>query len=77
MFKYPELYEDKAEKLRVFTFSELRRATNGFSWLVKIWEGEFKSLYEGTIKPSDGKGEPIVVAIKKLNKDGYQVLISL
>lgn len=70
----PELYEEKAHNLRVFTFSELRQATNSFSRLLKIGEGGFGSVYKGSIKPVEGKGDPIVVAIKKLNRDGYQVL---
>lgn len=69
----PELYEEKAQSLRVFTFSELRQATNNFSRLLKIGEGGFGSVYKGTIKPDDGKGDPFVVAIKKLNRDGNQV----
>lgn len=68
----PELYEEKAHNLRVFTFSELRQATNSFSRLLKIGEGGFGSVYKGSIKPVEGKGDPIVVAIKKLNRDGYQ-----
>ncbi|CAI9770378.1 unnamed protein product [Fraxinus pennsylvanica] len=68
----PELYEEKAQSLRVFTFSELRQATNNFSRLLKIGEGGFGSVYKGTIKPVDGKGDPFVVAIKKLNRDGNQ-----
>lgn len=73
----PELYEEKAHNLRVFTFSELRQATNSFSRLLKIGEGGFGSVYKGTIKNVEGKGDPIVVAIKKLNRDGYQVLFLL
>ncbi|KAL0308703.1 UNVERIFIED_CONTAM: putative serine/threonine-protein kinase PBL19 [Sesamum radiatum] len=69
----PELYEEKAQNLRVFTFSELRQATNNFSRLLKIGEGGFGCVYKGTIKSVDGKGDPLVVAIKKLNRDGYQV----
>ncbi|XP_057510923.1 probable serine/threonine-protein kinase PBL19 isoform X1 [Actinidia eriantha] len=68
----PELYEEKAQNLRVFSFSELRRATNGFSRLLKIGEGGFGSVYKGSIKPADGVGDPIVVAIKMLNRDGFQ-----
>ncbi|KAH6824053.1 Protein kinase superfamily protein [Perilla frutescens var. hirtella] len=68
----PELYEEKAQNLRVFTFSELKQATNNFSRLLKIGEGGFGSVYKGGIKPVEGKGDPIVVAIKKLNRDGYQ-----
>ncbi|GJW64421.1 probable serine/threonine-protein kinase PBL19 [Tanacetum coccineum] len=67
-----ELYEEKAEKLRVFTYSELRQATNDFTRLRKIGEGGFGCVYKGSIKPVDGKGDPIVVAVKKLNSDGFQ-----
>ncbi|KAI3444837.1 hypothetical protein Pfo_001502 [Paulownia fortunei] len=68
----PEIYEEKAQNLRVFTFAELRQATNNFNRLVKIGEGGFGCVYKGTIKPVEGKGEPLVVAIKKLNRDGSQ-----
>ncbi|KAL6569261.1 putative serine/threonine-protein kinase pbl19 [Orobanche minor] len=75
--RIPELYEEKAHNLRVFTFSELRQATNNFNRLLKIGEGGFGCVYKGTIKrvPVQGKGdddEPFVVAIKKLNKHGFQ-----
>lgn len=73
----PELYEEKAHNLRVFTFAELRNATHNFSRLLKIGEGGFGSVYKGSIKPADGNGEQVVVAIKKLNKDGLQVRISI
>ncbi|XAR63296.1 Non-specific serine/threonine protein kinase [Bertholletia excelsa] len=68
----PALYEEKAQNLRVFSFSELRQATHGFSIRMKIGEGGFGSVYRGLIKPEDGKGEPVVVAVKTLNKDGFQ-----
>ncbi|KAK6162715.1 hypothetical protein DH2020_002556 [Rehmannia glutinosa] len=68
----PEIYEEKAHNLRVFTFAELRQATNNFNRLLKIGEGGFGCVYKGNIKPVDGKGEPFVAAIKKLNKDGSQ-----
>ncbi|XP_052170165.1 probable serine/threonine-protein kinase PBL19 isoform X2 [Diospyros lotus] len=68
----PELYEEKGQNLRVFSFSELKQATNGFSRLLKIGEGGFGSVYRGSIKPADGKGDPTVVAIKMLNRDGLQ-----
>ncbi|KAK8325909.1 hypothetical protein E1A91_A11G083700v1 [Gossypium mustelinum] len=68
----PELYEAKAHNLRVFSFSELKQATRDFNLLHKIGEGGFGSVYKGTIKPADGKGEPFEVAIKKLNKNGLQ-----
>ncbi|KAF7851358.1 hypothetical protein BT93_L4087 [Corymbia citriodora subsp. variegata] len=68
----PELYEEKAHNLRVFSFSELRQAANDFSRLLKIGEGGFGCVYKGSIKRVDRKGEPMQVAIKKLNRDGLQ-----
>lgn len=70
----PELYEEKAHNLRVFTFSELRQATHDFSRLLKIGEGGFGNVYKGSIKTAESKGDPVVVAIKKLNNDSLQVL---
>ncbi|KAI3743863.1 hypothetical protein L1987_56930 [Smallanthus sonchifolius] len=67
-----ELYEEKADKLRVFTYGELRQATNDFTRLRKIGEGGFGCVYKGSIKPVDGNGDPIAVAVKKLNRDGFQ-----
>ncbi|KAK8270580.1 hypothetical protein V6Z12_D11G207100 [Gossypium hirsutum] len=59
----------KAHNLRVFSFSELRRATRDFDPLLAIGRSSFEDVYKGTIKPADAKGEPLVVAIKKLHKD--------
>lgn len=69
-----ELYEEKAQNLRVFKFSELKQATSNFNRLLKIGEGGFGCVYKGTIKTFDGKGDPFVVAIKKLNRHGNQVI---
>ncbi|KAI7993900.1 putative serine/threonine-protein kinase PBL19 [Camellia lanceoleosa] len=68
----PEMYREKQHNLRVFSLSELRTATNDFNRLLKIGEGGFGSVYKGTIRPPDGNGDPIVVAIKKLNQHGLQ-----
>ncbi|XP_071725120.1 probable serine/threonine-protein kinase PBL19 [Rutidosis leptorrhynchoides] len=69
----PELYEENAHNLRIFTYSELRHATHDFNRMLKLGEGGFGSVYKGSIRPPDGKpGESISVAIKKLNKDGLQ-----
>ncbi|CAI9102086.1 OLC1v1000288C1 [Oldenlandia corymbosa var. corymbosa] len=67
-----ELYEEKGQYLRVFSFGDLAQATNNFNRMLKIGEGGFGSVYRGTIKPVGGKGDPTVVAIKKLNRDGFQ-----
>lgn len=71
----PELYEEKSQNLRVFSFSELKQATNGFSRLLKIGEGGFGSVYKGSINPADEQGDSTVVAIKMLNRNSFQVLI--
>ncbi|KAG9159060.1 hypothetical protein Leryth_020973 [Lithospermum erythrorhizon] len=68
----PEMYRDKQHNLRVFSPSELREATNNFSRLLKIGEGGFGSVYKARIRPPDGQGDPIIVAIKKLNTQGLQ-----
>ncbi|XP_011031999.1 PREDICTED: probable receptor-like protein kinase At5g47070 [Populus euphratica] len=68
----PELYNESEHNLQVFSFQELREATNGFNRLLKIGEGGFGSVYKGTIRPANGQGDPIVVAIKKLNNHGLQ-----
>ncbi|XP_019446025.1 PREDICTED: probable serine/threonine-protein kinase PBL19 isoform X2 [Lupinus angustifolius] len=51
---------------------ELRDATNGFNRMLKIGEGGFGSVYKGSIRPLNGQGDPIVVAIKRLNTRGFQ-----
>ncbi|KAA3469165.1 putative receptor-like protein kinase [Gossypium australe] len=68
----PELYKEKEHNLRVFSLDELRDATNCFNRKSKIGEGGFGSVYKGTIKPLNGRGDPIVVAVKKLNTHGLQ-----
>ncbi|KAM0008291.1 putative protein kinase RLK-Pelle-RLCK-VIIa-2 family [Helianthus debilis subsp. tardiflorus] len=65
-----ELYEEKGGKLRAFTYAELRQATNDFARLRKIGEGGFGCVYKGSIK--NGDGDLIAVAVKKLNRDGFQ-----
>ncbi|RWW25980.1 hypothetical protein BHE74_00029989 [Ensete ventricosum] len=70
----PDLYQEKAHNLRVFELDELRTATNEFNRMLKIGQGGFGSVYKGFIKPPDGKGERMAVAIKKLNQKGLQVI---
>uniref|UniRef100_A0A2P2NLA6 Putative receptor-like protein kinase At5g47070 n=1 Tax=Rhizophora mucronata TaxID=61149 RepID=A0A2P2NLA6_RHIMU len=67
-----ELYREKEDNLRAFSLEELREATNGFNRLLKIGEGGFGSVYKGRISPMNGRGEPVTVAIKRLNKHGQQ-----
>lgn len=69
-----ELYNERGHNLRKFSFSELRNATNNFNRSLKIGEGGFGSVYKGTIRPVGGHGDPVVVAIKKLRRNGMQVL---
>lgn len=77
-----EMYKQREQNLRVFTFSELRNATHYFNKLLEIGEGGFGKVYKGSIKIENGLGggggvdSSLVVAIKKLNKNGLQVLLS-
>ncbi|KAJ1693121.1 hypothetical protein LUZ63_009819 [Rhynchospora breviuscula] len=68
----PAMYEERAHTLRVFELDELRAATNNFNRALKIGEGGFGSVYKGFLKPLDGKGDRIVVAVKQLNQRGLQ-----
>lgn len=75
-----ELFQDfltqgRANDLRVFTFSELKSATRGFSRSLMIGEGGFGCVYWGRVKLADtGSGfQPEMdVAIKQLNRNGFQ-----
>ncbi|CAN6867261.1 unnamed protein product [Brassica oleracea] len=69
-----DLYTDREKNLRVFTYQELSEATYGFNRKLEIGEGGFGSVYKGkipTTKDSDSDS-PLVVAIKKLNRQGLQ-----
>ncbi|EPS61410.1 hypothetical protein M569_13387, partial [Genlisea aurea] len=66
----PEIYRERAQNLRVFTYDELSRATSNFSRLLKIGEGGFGCVYKGSIEEKNQ--QPVVVAIKKLNVNGHQ-----
>ncbi|XP_042380054.1 probable serine/threonine-protein kinase PBL19 [Zingiber officinale] len=68
----PDLYQEKAHNLRVFGLEELRIATSGFNRMLKIGQGGFGSVYKGFIKPPDGNGDRMAIAIKKLNPKGLQ-----
>ncbi|XP_052170578.1 probable serine/threonine-protein kinase PBL19 isoform X2 [Diospyros lotus] len=67
-----ETFEEKQRDLRVFSFSELKIATNGFDKSLKIGEGGFGSVFKATVSPSHGQGDPIVVAIKRLDEHAFQ-----
>ncbi|EPS63005.1 hypothetical protein M569_11782 [Genlisea aurea] len=67
-----EMYKEKEQNLRVFSLMELREATNNFNRLHRIGEGGFGTVYKASIKPVDGQGSPITVAIKRLNTLGMQ-----
>ncbi|KAG2261808.1 hypothetical protein Bca4012_013517 [Brassica carinata] len=68
-----DLYTERDNNLRVFTYEELSEATCGFSRKLKIGEGGFGSVYKGKIPiTGDSDSPPLVVAIKKLNQQGLQ-----
>ena len=73
------MYREKAKEhnLTVFDLKELLDATNGFNRMHKIGEGGFGSVYKGTLRPQNGRRDPIVVAIKRLNTHGFQVFLIL
>ncbi|KAJ6850606.1 putative serine/threonine-protein kinase PBL19 [Iris pallida] len=68
----PAMFEERAHGLRVFRLPELRAATNDFHRMLKIGEGGFGSVYKAFVRPADGKGDKITVAVKRLNQKGLQ-----
>lgn len=69
------LSQRRANDLRVFTFSELKWATRGFSRALVIGEGGFGCVYRGVVSVADARVAPdskIHVAIKQLNRHGFQ-----
>ncbi|OVA16516.1 hypothetical protein BVC80_399g27 [Macleaya cordata] len=67
------LSQRRSNDLRVFTFSELKLATRGFSRALMIGEGGFGCVYRGVVRISDDDPDAkLDVAIKQLNRNGMQ-----
>ncbi|WOG86780.1 hypothetical protein DCAR_0205998 [Daucus carota subsp. sativus] len=67
---YEFLGQHRANDLRVFSFSELKSATRGFSRALMLGEGGFGSVYRGVVRVDDDF--KLDVAIKQLNRKGFQ-----
>lgn len=62
----------RPSNLKVFTFAELKSATNGFSRSAKIGEGGFGCVYIGSIKSPQDPTKKVHVAVKQLGRRGLQ-----
>ncbi|KAG7536122.1 Protein kinase-like domain superfamily [Arabidopsis suecica] len=67
-----DLYTEREQNLRVFAYEELSKATYGFSRKLVVGEGGFGIVYKGKILNNGDSDPPLVVAIKKLNRQGLQ-----
>ncbi|XP_071701466.1 serine/threonine-protein kinase PCRK1-like [Rutidosis leptorrhynchoides] len=65
-------FSQRPTNLKVFAFSELKSATNGFSRSAKIGEGGFGCVYFGSIKSPQDQTIKIQVAVKQLGRRGLQ-----
>ena len=66
----------ESANVRAFSFNELRTATRNFRPDSVLGEGGFGSVFKGwvdekTLAPAR-PGTGMVIAVKKLNQDGYQ-----
>lgn len=68
------LAQRRANDLRVFTFSELKSATRGFSRALMIGEGGFGCVYRGVVRvhADEAPDSKMDVAVKQLNRNGFQ-----
>ncbi|KAG8057551.1 hypothetical protein GUJ93_ZPchr0002g26103 [Zizania palustris] len=67
------LYVERGHgQLTAFEYDELQGATNKFDRTQKLGEGGFGSVYKGFVRPPDGKGDRLAVAVKCLNQRGLQ-----
>ncbi|XP_057954195.1 serine/threonine-protein kinase PCRK1 [Malania oleifera] len=73
------LTQRRANDLRVFSFSDLKSATRGFSRALMIGEGGFGCVYRGVVKrvsaaavDDEDPDSMMDVAIKQLNRNGFQ-----
>ncbi|XP_048324234.1 serine/threonine-protein kinase PCRK1 [Ziziphus jujuba] len=74
---YEFLSQRRANDLRVFSFSELKSATRGFSRALMVGEGGFGCVFRGVVRVpedeiTDGSPSKMDVAIKQLNRSGFQ-----
>ncbi|XP_074575535.1 serine/threonine-protein kinase PCRK1-like [Curcuma longa] len=69
--RFPSLSQ-RPNNVKVFTFKELKNATNNFSHALMIGEGGFGCVYRGTIRSPKDPSTSFDVAIKRLNRGGNQ-----
>ncbi|KAK4783991.1 hypothetical protein SAY86_018359 [Trapa natans] len=69
---YAMLTQRRTNDLRVFSFSELKSATRGFSRVLVIGEGGFGCVFRGVVSSVDGSNSKMDVAVKQLNRNGFQ-----
>jgi len=65
-------FPQRPSNLKVFTYVELKAATNGFKRSSILGEGGFGCVYFGTIKSPQDPTKRVHVAVKQLGRRGLQ-----
>ncbi|PKA58784.1 Receptor-like serine/threonine-protein kinase [Apostasia shenzhenica] len=65
-------FSQRANSLRVLSFTELKAATRNFSRSLMIGEGGFGSVYRGTLGMPDDPNSQLEIAVKRLGRRGLQ-----
>lgn len=72
----PADYHSLIQRVKVFQFADLKRATRNFSPDLRLGEGSFGEVFLGWVDPNtftfSKHGDGVAVAVKRLNPNSLQ-----